>query len=534
MLTVVTEFAANLLIRKIEAETRWPPPFDNDRIAEVARRAAFREADEPTLRNEAEWPASRNYVVDPIGDRISTAKADLLYGEDPKFKAAGSSDQGNLDRIVVTSQLPSELHWAEQLRASEGEVWWRIERNDTNLAPCPIVTFHSRELVIPLYIGPLLVAAAFVTEFEDPTAPVREANPPIWRLLEIQSVGRIEHRLYYGYKDSLGQGKNLDDFSETEDLEAVWEHGLPDMLAGRVIYRRDRDRALGRSVYKGSENIMLALNEAMTIGVENVRLAGKKRAVVPAESLTRREPTLPDAIDNGDGSMTPVPAMAFDAGEDVLVAGSMDTELGKDPGANLFKLLEYSFDAEALVTWQNKLVKVLASRCGLTVSFIGEGEAAGEGTAESGTALRVKLLPATSSSRGSGRPWDDAVPKILQLAMLLDGLSGSIGGYGRSYSDSGTAPAVEREDPLPRDETEEVARHTTAVGGPVESVETAVAGLHPDWTEEQIAEEVDRIRKDVQASNSFVGLGLPAGNPEDEPPKPKPEPPAPTPEPVGS
>jgi hypothetical protein len=522
----VTEFAANLLIRRIESEAQWPPPFDHDRIAEVARRAAFREADEETLRHAHNWPQGRNYIVDPIGDRIATAKADLLWGEDPKITAARDTDQGNLDRIVVTSNLPSELHWAEQIRASEGETWWRIERPDDNVINCPIVTFHSREVVVPLYVGPVLVAVAFVTEFEDPTASTRSASPPIWRHLEIQTEGRVENRLYLGNKDTLGPGQDLDAFPETEELDSVWEHGLPGILADRVVYRRGRDRALGRSVYEGSENLMLALNEAMTVGVENVRLAGKKRAVIPAESVQTRDASLPDSIDAGDGSRMPIES-SFDAGEDVLIAGSMDTELGREAGANLFKLLEYSFDSEALIAWQDKLVKVLASRCGLTVQFIGEGAAAGEGTAETGTALRVKLLPATSSSRGSGRSWSDSVPRILMLAQLLDQLPLSAGGFARSYSGAGLAPAVEREDPLPRDETEEVAKHTTATGGPVESTRTAVKELHPDWSDDQIDEEVEAIRKDVQTANSFTGLGLP---PSKDPSR-EPEP-APTPEPA--
>ena len=526
----MTIVQANLLIRKIESELRWPPPFDNDRVSEIARRAAFREADEETLRHMADWPSSRNYVVDPIGDRVVTAKADLIWGEDPKVKAANESDQTNLMRIVETSNLPSELHWAEQLRASEGEVWWRIERAEDEIAPCPVITFHSREVVVPLYVGPLLVAVAFVSEFEDPSAATRDASPPIWRHLEIHSEGRVENRLYLGTKDSLGQARDLDAFAETEELDTEWQHGLNGMLAGRIIFRRGRDRALGRSVYEGSENIMLALNEALTVGVENVRLVAKKRAVVRADLLKKRSPELPDSVDAGDGSRVPVETMAFDAGEDVIVAGNLDAELGGENKADPIKILEYSFDADALIAWQNKLVKVLASRCGLTVQFLGEGESAGEGTAETGTALRVKLLPATASSRGSGRPWADAVPRILQAAALLDQLPASAGGFGRSYSGAGALPSVEREDPLPRDEAEEIAKHATAVGGPVESIETAVADLHPDWTSKQIEEEVDRIRADVQTSNSFMGLGLnPGANEEDEE-----EPPAPTPEPPSS
>jgi hypothetical protein len=321
---------------------------------------------------------------------------------------------------------------------------------------------------------------------------------------------------------------DLDAFSESEDLDAVWDHALPGILAGRVVFRRGRDRALGRSVFDGSEQLMLALNEALTIGTENVRLVGKKRAVVPAESVTPRDPDLPDSVDLGEGFRRPISGQ-FDAGEDVLIAGSgLDGELGKEGlAAGMFKVLEYSFDAKSLIEWQDKLVKIIASRCGLTVEFLGEGEAAGQGTAQSGTALRVKLLPATSSARGAGRSWDDQLPQMMMLAQLLDAEPASNGGFSRSWSGAGAPPSIEREDPLPRDEAEEFATHSTAVGGPVESIETAVKRLHPDWSGDQITEEVDRIRKDVQASNSFVGLGGFPGDGGNGPPPPVDGPPAP-------
>jgi hypothetical protein len=522
----VTELAANMLIRRVEAERRWPPPFDHDAIGEVARRAAFREGDEAALKVAHRWPDDRDYVVDPIGDRIVTAKADLIFGEDPRFKAKSESDQGNIDRIVEIGDLPSELHYAEQVRASEGEVWWRLEAGDPAMLPCPYPTFHSREVVIPLYVGPALIAAAFVSEFEDPNESARNARRKVWRHLEIRSAGRIENRLYLGTRDTLGEAKNLDDFDETKELDTVWDHGLPGPLCGRVIYRRGREQHLGRSVYEGTERIMLALNEAMTIGVENARLVAKQRVVLPAKALSTRDPQLPeDSIDDGEGGRIPVSRAIFDAGEDVLIAGdSLDSTLGKEAAGDVFKILEYTFDAKALIEWQDKLVKTLASRCGLTVQFLGEGAAAGEGTAETGTALRVKLLPATSSARGSGRSWDDALPQMMMAAQLLDSRSLADGGWSRGWSEPGGLPSIELSDPLPRDETEEVSRHVAAVGGPVESIETAVSDLHPDWSDDQITEEVDRIRSDIQTANSFVGLGASPSDPEDGPPAPTPEP----------
>lgn len=519
----MTETAANALISRTERASRWPPPFETEAHRRIVRYAAFRESDVDALRVIHHWPESRRYVPDPLGELIAVAKADLLFGEDPKVTPAADSDAANLDRIVQVSDLPSELHWAEQIRSSEGEVWWRL-MSTPELLDAPLITFHSREVVIPLFVGSSLIAAGFVSEFED--APATEGSRPVvWRHLEIQSVGRVENRLYRGDPDHLGELQGLDAHSETAELEPVWDTGIPLILAGRVVHRRGRDRRVGRSVYAGREDLLLALNEAVTIGAENARLAGKKRAVVPPETLKARRPEdVPASIDAGDGSRIPVSGAEFDAGEDVLVAGgALDGELGKE-GSGPFKILEYSFDAEAIVTWQNALVKTLASRCGLTVAFLGVGDDLA-GQAATGTALRVRLLPATSSAEGSARSWDDALPQILLGAQLLDALPQSARGFGRPWSKSGEAPAVERTDPLPRDETEETGRLSTAVGGPIVSTRQAVKELHPDWSDDQVDEEVGLIRGDVQTSNRLLGLGSPPAPDEtgaDEPPGPGP------------
>lgn len=513
----MTEFAANMLIRRLEKGQNWPAPYDRQAIARIAKFAAYRESDEDALRAITNWPSDRDLVVDPLPERISSAKADLLYGEDPSFGAADDRDQPNLDRIVERSDLPAELHWAEQIRSSEGEVWARIQSSPA--LDAPTISFHSREVVSPLYVGAALVAVAFTSEFEDPREADRE-RPTIWRHLEIHSIGRVENRLYRGTKDRLGDLRPLTDFAETEDLQGVWDTGVPDMLPERILNRRGRDRVLGRSDYEGREQLLDALNEATTIGAENVRLVAKRRVVVPSD-VVRRDPALPDSVDAGDGSRIPTRAR-FDAGEDVLVASSLDEELGKDGGGGPFKVLEYSFDAAQLIAWQDSLVKTIASRCGLTVAFLGIGDDLA-GAAATGTALRVRLLPATSSAHGTARPWTKAVPRLLMRAQLLDAAPVSAGGFGRTWSKAGDPPAVERTDPLPRDETEEVQRHVTATGGPVESIETAVDQLHPDWSDERKREEVQAIRTDIQASSALPGFGIPPGTGDNDLPDDPPE-----------
>jgi hypothetical protein len=508
----VTEYAANLLLDRLTATGRWPAPFEREAIARVARFAAFRESDREALRLIHGWDAERPYAVDPVGNRIAEAYADMLFGENPTFTPANERDDDNLKRIIETSDLPTELHHAEQINSSEGEVWWRAMSAGSAITPAPQITFHSREEVVPHFVGATLVAVAFVSEFEAPrTGQAPDERVPIYRHLEIQSLGRIENALYLGSKEQLGERVELDSFSETDELFEVWDHGLPGIAAGRILNKRGRQRDQGKSDLDGIEDLLLGLNEALTIGMENVRLVAKKRAVVPMEALAGR--SVDDLEDAGDGSLRPTGRATFDAGEDVLAINPLDAELGKE-GAGPFKVLEYSFDAEQLVVWQDALITRAAHDAGLTVHFIGTSKGT-EGEATSGTALRTRLLPAINSGRGRGRPWDRELPRALLFAQLLDAMQPGSGGYGRSYADAGTPPSVERNDPFPRDELEETTRHAAAVQGEIESRRTAVEALHPDWTDEQVDEELDNIRGDSQdraRSMGFAGIGEQPGD----------------------
>lgn len=498
----MTEQAANLLLGRIERGARWPAPFERKRLAQVLRWAAFRESDRPALRLIHGWRnADRPYMVDPLGPRISEAYADLLFSEDPQITAANEADQGNLDRIVETSNLPTELHHAQQINSSEGEVWWRV-MSAPGVTPAPQITFHSREEVVPHFVGNALVAAAFVSEFADPDSP-NEERPRVFRHLEIQTEGRIENALYLGTSDHLGQRVELERFSETADLLEVFETGLPGIACDRILNKRGRDRVQGASDYDKIEDYLLALNEALTIGVENVRLVGKQRAVVPREALEAG--ATEDLVDNGDGTMRPVRRPSFDASEEILTTSPLDAELGKE-GKGPFTVLTYSLEAQELVTWQEALAKTAASRAGLTAQMVGSGDGF-EGEAATGTALRVRLLPAIGSGRGRGRPWDGQIPRALLYAQLLDSFPRGAGGYGRNWRAAGDAPAFERADPLPRDQAEEVTTHAAAVQGEVESIETAVRELHPDRDEAWVSEEIDRIRADGQARARSMGLG---------------------------
>jgi len=276
------------------------------------------------------------------------------------------------------------------------------------------------------------------------------------------------------------------------------------MLMGRITNGRriDRKLNLGVSEYRRITDQLLDLNEACTIAAENARLTAKRRVVVPESAIEARG-SHTQLSDRGDGIMVPVGGGTFDAGEDVFVASQLDAELGRGTDGP-FKVLEYSFDAAPLLAHKRDLVETALTRVGLTPQYVGVADEA-PGVL-SGTAYRLKLIPTTKAGRGKGRPWDDSLPHIIGLMAQLDALAEDRGGFGRSWVDAFTPPAVERSTGLPHDDVEDAQVETTLVGAGVRSVETSVRAQHPDWDDAAVLEELARIRGDRPAAPSFPPL----------------------------
>jgi hypothetical protein len=320
--------------------------------------------------------------------------------------------------------------------------------------------------------------------------------------------------LFKGSRGRIGQTVPLETRPDLEELATalgasngkgqVWDHGLP-MLMGRIVNRRGRDVTLGVSDYDLIFDQLLDLNEATTIAGENVRLTAKRRVVVPEEAV---QPAAPELVDNGDGLLVPAPFSLerpiFDAGEDVLTVSRLDRELGAGSSAP-FTVLEYTYDALPLIAHKRDIVETATTRVGLTPQYLGVVADQGDGFAASGTALRLRLIPTTRGGRGKARPWDSDYPRILSLMARLDALSEEQGGFGRSWRDAVTPPAVERGNPLPHDEVEDAGVESTLVAAGVRSVKTSVKAQHPDWTGAQVDEEVAAIKADRPAASGLFG-----------------------------
>lgn len=465
----------------IEAKIKgtWPLSCEAKTWALVNQWRAFREADGERIKPR-DWDTDRPYIVDPIAGRISEAFADLIFGEDPVFTAADESMQDRLDEIVEGNALPSELQVAEAVCSSEGDVWYRIFRDEA-VADHPLIDWHSRGAVIPLFAGRRLRAVAFWSQL----TPEKDKSER-YRVFEIHAEGITRSLLFRGTDATVGDRVDLASHADTEGIEEDWNHDLP-MLAGRVINRVGSNRTAGISDYKAVRDLLYTLNEAVTIGSENARMTLKQRAVVPASYL------------DATGKLP--------AGKEVLINTEVDQNPDK-PGAQLAQI-EWSFDAEAWIAWHSSLTDTILTRSRVAPQLVGRNT--GNTAPESGTAFKMKLIDTTMAANGKARAWDSEIPIATGKMQQVDALPVERGGFGNVWPDATANPSVERESTLPEDDRDEAERVVIEVTAEVLSRQSGIEELHPEWDEDRVKEELKRIH-DEQEAQMPDHLSLPNGN----------------------
>lgn len=457
------------LIAELRTADSWPIPRERAVHEIVARRRALRRCDRREIARMMRWderPADdgqpRPLLVDPLPRLICRAFADFLFGEDLDINPPEGIPEDQFRRLAEVNELGAGLHRAERVCVSEGEVW-AVAHINPEIADMPLLEWRSRLEVVPLFYGALPVAAAFVAERRREVA--ENGSEVVWRHVEVHGRGKVCNLLFRGSSASLGDEVPLDRLADTTGLRPEWEHGLPVMLAWRIVNDIDDDPTLGEGDLEQVQDQLFALNEALTIASENARLTGKDR-IIASGAVTR------------DGT--------FNSGVEVLITQAESSTLGADGDARPLAVIEKSYDAEPLWRHIAELVNVAMGRVGLVPQFRGEYA----GHAESGTAIRLRFLPTDNAARAKARPWDALLPRIIDSLLRVAALPADQGGFGIPYDPpEGELPAVERGDVLPIDKGERVTVNATAVHAGIRSRRSAIRDLHPDWSDEQVDEE---------------------------------------------
>jgi hypothetical protein len=316
----------------------------------------------------------------------------------------------------------------------------------------------------------------------------------VWRLLERHEPGSIEYGLYRGDADTLGMMMALDDHPEAEDLvgrvdqNGVVATGVPRLLVSympnvgpnRCWDHLPEAKAFGRSDFAGIESLMGSLDEAWTSWMRDLRL-GKARIMLPQSMLEVEGP--------GGGGL-------FDLDREVFVQLNM---LDDGSGASSLAMNQFAIRVEEHERTCNALRGQILSSAGYSAqSFGDEGNVAV--TATEVAAREKQSLTTRGLKILYQRP---ALLDVLTTMLWVDAVNCGAKGIDPAAELTASWPQAVQPDPEATARTLSFLETAGAI-----STWMKVKTLHPEWDDEDVAEEVARIRDDHAVANP-----IPAGDP---------------------
>ncbi|MGW3196331.1 phage portal protein [Streptomyces sp. NPDC001118] len=412
----------------------------------------------------------------PIASDIAATSADLLFSKPPTITASNPANQAALDDLMDDGTHARLLEAAETCSALGG-VFLRVVW-DTEVSDKPMLDVVPADAAVPYFSHGKLMGVTFWRIISDDGSEVV-------RHLETHAPGQnaIFHNVYVGDQTDLGRSYPLTDFPETATFAQYLSSGnaihFPDMDqdASTVVYIPNmlpnkiwRDLGpqvapLGRSDYAGVEPLMDSLDEAYSSWQRDIRLA-KARLIVPQQML--------DNIGRGKGAV-------FDPDRQVYSPISMMTSSGgtSDIMANQF-VIRWQEHQQTCQDYINRIVQ----GAGYSGQTFGEYDG---GQGMTATEIRARERKSLITRNKKVLYWRPGLRDILYGWLAVK----------RSVFNDNTVSPERPEAEFPEvvlPDQLELAQTVSAISqADAGSKETLVRMLHPDWSDEEIRNEVRMI-----------------------------------------
>lgn len=409
------------------------------------------------------------YVHVPIAGDIAETSANFLFAESPiirlvsdnKNDTSHKQTQKEFDKLRSITLLDSKLLEAAESAAAISGIYIKLAWDDS-LSPYPIPVIEQADKAIPEFRFGILTAVTFWKVIEKD-----ESNSKVYRLLERYEKGSISYSLYLGTGDRLGKKISLDVHPETADMEEVIETVdellvvyVPNMLPNRLL----RASNLGRSDYSGIEGLMDSLDETFSCWMRDIVLAQAK-ILIPEQFLSK----------SGD---------KFKYNLDQMLYVQLDVDPITMQSKNVITPQQFDIRAEKFEKTAINLLERIISSAGYSPQSFGLSI---EGRAESGTALSLRERKSFATKGKKEKYWNAALDRLVRLILLVykHELKGSV--------DTELDINIEFNDGITNNLQELATSVQMLNNAQAVSTETKVRLLHPEWEEEQILTEVQRI-----------------------------------------
>lgn len=466
----------------------WPPEGHRERLENYARyRQLFLGQHHEVYARVQAWLEAQDqkklkeivYVVCNFAGLISKLSADLLFGEQPRFIVGdeNSSEQQVLDDLVSDNTLHTRSYEMALSCSWRGDCVYKVRWGKYS-------DWREGEHAI---IEPATVSGFFphlnpdnIQEMTGATlAWEKEVNGKRYLRKEIHEPGRIRNELWLLDGNRIREQVSLNTIEEYADLPEEQETGYPGLLVEHVPNWRLDDMFWGISDYIDLESLIDELNNRVSRISRVLDKHENPKLILPPGIMQYDEATRRYYIEKE----------ALDAIE------VEPSEVGDLP-----KYLVWDAQLDAAFKQIDKLLEMLFLVSETSPDAFGMGKS---GHAESGRALKFRLLRTLAKINRKKLYFDIALKNVLYAAMYLEAVHG-----GKDIEPK--LPRIEWQDGLPQDPLEAAQIEQIRMASGTTSLESALRRL--DGLDGQVLqEELQRIQgnRPVPATRPNVTLPPP-------------------------
>lgn len=446
---------------------------------------------------------TRSHV--PIGGDIAQTSASLLFSKPPVIrsslqdKKAAALNNAWYDTLIDDPFHRRLLEGGEMCSALGG-VYGRVVW-DTEVREKPWIVCIPADVGVPLFSYDILKAVTFWQVLADD-------GDDVLRHLEmhVPSQNAIFHGLYHGNQTDLGERIPMDAHPTTkaiamdpnvvgdaivfpdQPLDASSVVYVPNLTPNRVF--RDlgpQAWPIGRSDFCGVENLMDNLDEVYSSWIRDVRLA-KMRLIVPPQYL--------DNIGRGKGAVWEPERQVFSP-----------LNMLHDDNASNITANQFTIRWQEHKSTCDDLVQRIVEQAGYSSQTFGDYEQ-GSGGAMTATEINMRERLTMMTRAKKINMWRSELANIIYSLMVIERQN-----FGNTLI-TPERPNIEFVETIGPDITVLASTAQALENAGAASKRVLVQLVHPDWSPEQVDEEVTAIFEETGAelaSRARIALSAPMG-----------------------
>lgn len=423
------------------------------------------------------------YVSGNFAGLLSRVMADMLFGEKITFDCEDKGNQAFLDSLLDDNHLIAQLYESELANSRRGDTLFKLRIGQRENNPSAPSTIIIEEIPASIYFPNLDVTSARFVPKEDVLIWTFTQGTSTYLHKETHRPGYIFHEIY-SYdpnKQQIIATLNAADFGFKDSEETGVKHSLifhiPNVRDGNFF---------GTSDYKDLISLFFALNNRIT-KIDNI-------------------------LDKHSDPILAVPPGVIDEkGQVKKEALNMFEVDNENPGFNKPEYIVWNANLEWAFKEVDKIVDLLYMFSGVAQASTGYSSDQQGGQAESGRALKFKLLATIRKRNQKKTYYDIALREMLEVAMeLAKAWNIKIDNNGVTTPEK---PSINWGDGVLNDTTEQIDNELKRVEGGLSSRADAIAridDISPDKAADKVAEIDKESAINVPSLEKPAAPGKPA------------------------